>query len=173
MSDTETTAPIFEQGCVMSARTLSIMFIVTLSACAEDVPAPISDTNYKPVTDIHHTMELILNPAADVIWSSAGTIITVEGRTELAPTTDEGWHAVESAAAMVAETGNLLLMPGRNAGPDWEEYARDLTEAGAVAMQAALDQNPDALFDAGGRIYQVCKACHNQYWVNEGRASEK
>mgnify|MGYP000014678877 CR=1 FL=1 len=23
----------------------------------------------------------------------------------------------------------------------------------------------EALFDAGGRIFQVCKACHTQYWV--------
>ena len=141
-----------------------------LAACSQDPsPAPVP---YQPVTDVHHTMELILDPAADVIWSSAGTIITAEGRQELAPTTDEGWHIVEQSAAVVAETGNLLMMPGRGAGEDWIEYSQGLIEAGSLAMQAAQDQDPDALFDAGGRIYQVCLACHNQYWVQVDASEE-
>ena len=88
------------------------------------------------------------------------------------PTTDKGWHEVESAAAVVAEAGNLLMMPGRSAGSDWDEYSVGLIDAGAEAMQAALDQDEAALFDAGGRIYQVCRACHNQYWVQVGADDE-
>ena len=127
--------------------------------------APPAETPYQAVTDIHHTMELILNPATEVIWDSAGSIITAEGEQQLAPTTDEGWHKVEQAAAVVAETGNLLMMPGRAAGDDWVGYSADLVEAGKLALQAARGQDSDALFDAGGRMYQVCLACHKQYWV--------
>jgi hypothetical protein len=142
---------------------LIIATLVLLTACNQ--APPLAEMPYQPVTDIHHTMELILDPATDVIWDSAGTIITAEGEQELAPTTDEGWHTVEQAAAVVAETGNLLMMPGRAAGDDWVKYSGDLTEAGKLALQAARDQDSDALFDAGGRMYQVCLACHNQYWV--------
>lgn len=142
---------------------LIITALLLVSACNRQ--APPAETPYQAVTDIHHTMVLILDPATDVIWDSAGSIITAEGEQELAPTTDEGWLVVEQAAAVVAETGNLLMMPGRAAGDDWLKYSADLVEAGKLALQAARDQDSDALFDAGGRMYQVCLACHNQYWV--------
>ena len=149
---------------------LTCCLLPLLWACSgEQETAP---SQFLPVTDVHHTMELILDPAADVIWSSAGTIITEEGSRELAPTTDEGWHVVEQNAAVIAESGNLLMMPGRSGGADWDEYSRGLIDAGSLAMKAALDQDPDALFDAGGRIYQVCLACHNQYWVQVGADEE-
>jgi hypothetical protein len=148
--------------------------ILGLAGCS-DQPAPGAETAtteatgpaYRPVTDIHQTMDWVLDPLADVIWDSAGTIITAEGSTELAPTTDEGWAEVVHAAAMLAESGNLLMIPGRSMGADWDEYALGLMNASELAIKAAQDQNSDALFDAGGRIYQVCRACHNQYWVKE------
>lgn len=120
------------------------------------------------VTNIQQTMAWLLDPAADLIWDSAGTIITAQGQEDLSPTTEEGWTAVVHAAATLAETGNLLMMPGRSAGEDWDEYSRGLLAAGKLAIKAAQEQDADALFDAGGRIYQVCKACHNQYWVADG-----
>ena len=134
--------------------------LVLLSAvCQSQTPA----APYRAFTDVVQTMEWILEPAAEIIWDSAGTIITAQGSEELAPTTDEGWQEVVQAAALVAEAGNLLMIPGRNAGPDWQGYAQDLVEAGAVAVSAAQAHDSDALFDAGGQIYQVCLACHSQY----------
>ncbi|MEH6568855.1 MAG: hypothetical protein V7709_07270 [Halioglobus sp.] len=129
------------------------------AVCHAQEPAP----PFKAFTDVIQTMEWILEPAAEVIWGSAGTIITAQGSQELAPTSDEGWQEVVQAAALVAETGNLLMIPGRNAGPDWQGYAQDLVDAGATALSAAQARDSDALFDAGGQIYQVCLACHTQY----------
>jgi hypothetical protein len=121
---------------------------------------------FRPVADVRQTMLWILDPAADVIWDSAGAIITAEGETDLSPTTDAGWQNVRNNAAVVAETGNLLMMPGRGTGgPKWAIYAQALTAAGEVAMAAADAQDADALFDAGGEIYQVCRACHAEYMV--------
>ena len=157
-------------GCaLLSAATLGVL----LSACAEqappadsrEAPVPAEQQSYEVVTSVQQTMMWILDPAADVIWDSAGTIITAQGSEELAPTSDEGWAEVVSAAAVLTEAGNLLMMPGRAAGDDWIEYSRGLVGAGQLALQAAEAQDSDALFDAGGRIFQVCKACHAQYWV--------
>ncbi|MCX2981616.1 hypothetical protein EYC98_12155 [Halieaceae bacterium IMCC14734] len=146
-----------------------LLSLLLLSACGQPaVPPPVA--KFQPVTDIHETMLWILDPAADKIWDSAGTIITAEGRTELAPTTDEGWQEVVQAAAVLAEAGNLLMLPGRSAGADWNEYSEGLIGAGQLAIAAAQQQDSDALFDAGGRIYLVCKACHDQYWI-EGKGA--
>ena len=143
--------------------------IVLLAACSGETPQesqPGADARpYRITTDIQQTMAWILEPAADVIWDSAGTIITAQGRQELAPTTAAGWETVRYAAATLAESGNLLMLPGRSMGADWNEYSQGLVAAGKLAMDAVEARDPDALFDAGGRIYQVCRACHNQYWV--------
>jgi hypothetical protein len=152
------------------SRILAVCTLVLTSGChlagnpatsREPQPAPA----YRPVANIRQTMEWILDPAADVIWDSAGFIITAEGEIDLAPTTDEGWAHVRNSAAVVAETGNLLLMPGRSAGPDWVSFSQKLTRAGEVAMAAAEARDAPALFDAGGEIYQACRACHAQYLV--------
>jgi hypothetical protein len=142
---------------------LTVGFLATLASCSgrQQVVSP----QYEVVTDVHHTMELIIDPAADLIWSSAGSIITEAGQRDLAPETPEGWLKVEEAAAVLTESGNLLMMPGRSAGPDWNKHSRGLIRAGNLAMAAAVEQDADALFDAGGHIYQACLACHNQYLV--------
>ncbi len=133
-------------------------------------PAP----PYRSVANVRQTMLWILDPAADLIWDSAGFIITAEGETDLSPTTDEGWERVRNGAAMVAESGNLLMMPGRAGGPEWVAYSQQLTAAAEVAMAAADARDADALFDAGGQVYQACRACHDQYMVPllEARASQ-
>ncbi len=133
-------------------------------------PAP----PYRSVANVRQTMLWILDPAADLIWDSAGFIITAEGETDLSPTTDEGWERVRNGAAMVAESGNLLMMPGRAGGPEWVTYSQQLTAAAEVAMAAADARDADALFDAGGQVYQACRACHDQYMVPllEARASQ-
>jgi hypothetical protein len=127
------------------------------------------EPRFEVAMDNPQLMVWVLEPAADVIWDSAGTIITAEGRQELAPTSDEGWEAVVRAAAILSEGGNLLMLPGRSRGEDWMEYALALIDTGKLAQQAARARDADALFDAGGRVYQVCRACHNQYWIREDR----
>jgi hypothetical protein len=149
------------------------LLAVLLSGCSSSHARGTPDTAppYETIADVRQTMEWILEPAADVIWDSAGTIITAEGRTELAPTTDEGWQNVRKHAVIVAETGNLLMLPGRAAGADWIAYARDLQRTGRLAMAAAEARDADALFEAGGQLYQACVACHAQYSLPAGHAS--
>ena len=130
--------------------------------------APPAVVPYEPITDVRETMAWIVLPAAEVVWDHAGTIITAEGRTELAPTTAEGWEDVRRNAAILAEAGNLLMMPGRAQGPEWIAYSRSLHATGRLAMAAAAARDPDALFDAGGAVYQACVGCHTRYWVSAG-----
>lgn len=150
---------------ILSFLTIAVCALVAACGSAQPPLEPSEQSPFKPVVDIHETMEWILEPAADVIWDSAGFIITAEGERNLTPTTEEGWAAVLHAAVYLTEAGNLLMLPGRSAGEDWNEYSRGLIAAGELAIDAALEKDGEALFDAGGRVYQVCRACHNQYWI--------
>ncbi len=135
-----------------------------LSGCGEPPPAA---GPFEPVHDVGETMRLVLEPAADLVWDSAGQIISLEGVEDLAPTTAEGWLQVAHAAAVVAESGNLLMTPSRarDAG-EWTEISRGMVRAGVRAREAAEAQDADALFAAGGHLYNVCVSCHQQYWVD-------
>jgi hypothetical protein len=85
----------------------------------------------------------------------------LNGIQEIAPATLEEWGAVENAAATLAESGNLLLLPGRlRDDPRWVELARALMTAGRDALAAADARDPDAVFEAGGNVYVVCADCH-------------
>jgi len=143
-----------------------------LAACGpQEAPGTkSSDLPFKPTGDALHLMEWVLEPAADHIWDSAGEIITAEGVRDLRPTTEEGWLAVQHSAAVVAESGNLLLMPGiaRDSG-DWQEISLAIVDAGLRAKAAAEAQDADALFEAGGHLYRVCVSCHAIYIQGEAK----
>lgn len=144
--------------------------ILLLAGCDPQKAAqPDTRTPQRTVVTTAETMEWILEPLADVIWDNAGFIIDAEGETDLSPDTEDAWNEVVYAAATLSEAGNLLMLPGRSAGADWDEYSAGLITAGKGALDAALKRDADALFDAGGNIYQVCRACHNQYWPEARR----
>lgn len=149
----------------MILRLLAFDLVLALCACTQQPQA--TSPPYEAVTDVRRTMVLIIDPAADVVWDSAGSVISEAGEQDLAPATPEAWAKVEAAAAVLTESGNLLMMPGRSAGPDWDEHARALIRAGKLATAAAQQQDAGALFDAGGRIYEVCLACHTQYLAED------
>ena len=145
------------------------LILLLLAACSPQEPEKpqINQANsipFKITGDVKHTMQWVLDPAAYHIWRSAGSIITAAGTRELTPTTDDGWLAVQHSATVVAETGNLLMMPGRAMDDDaWRDISLGLIEAGLHAKSAAQAHDADALFDAGGEIYRVCSSCHAAY----------
>ena len=105
-----------------------------------------------------------VDPLAWTVWRSAGYIINEEGEHNLAPTTDEGWEAVRVAALDLAASHELLL--ASDVAPDnesWGTYARGMAAQAEVAAAAAAAHDDDALFNAGGAIYNVCSGCHQQF----------
>lgn len=141
-----------------------LLALVTVAAgCGQtEEVAPLA---FAPTGTVLEFMNWHLDPAVDVVWGSAGFIMTDEGEQDLQPTTQEGWDDVRNAATVVAESGNLLMMPGYAVDSDWMEYAQGLVTAGISARDAAQAKDADALFQAGARLYNVCLACHNRYIV--------
>lgn len=128
-------------------------------AAAAPQPAP-----FMAVTDTKQLMAWVMDPSADVVWGSVGTVITEGGREEFAPRTDEEWTAIRNAAAVVAESGNLLMMPGRAVNQDdWMAKSRALIETATVVIRAAEVKDAETLFTAGSDMYLACSACHAGY----------
>ncbi|HEY8617228.1 hypothetical protein [Phenylobacterium sp.] len=135
--------------------------VVVLAACA--LPAA-SQPAQAPLLSVKEVMRHVLNPAAERFWKGSGSVSTEAGVEERAPTSDAAWAEMADAAAVVQESGNLLLMEGRRPPEEaWTRYARQLAEAGAAGMAAARAKDPDKVFETGGEIYNACFACHARY----------
>jgi hypothetical protein len=134
--------------------------LLAASSCS----APASPARFDTALDLRSLMSWVLDPAADVVWGASGWVVTEEGERSLAPTTDEGWAEVRNAAALVVESGNLLMLPGRarDDGP-WAQHAAQMIAVGKRVLAAAEAKDAQAVFDTGGELYVVCTACHGRY----------
>jgi hypothetical protein len=139
--------------------------VLLCCGCTGEPGAPAEQSTYKPVADVRQLMELVVDPAADVVWDAVGAVSTMEGTDEWFPETEEEWLAVRSAAMTLAESGNLLMIGERlkDTGP-WVAMSHELVDAGIIALQAADARDPDAILAAGEKIYYACNDCHARYW---------
>ena len=136
------------------------LFLCTfiLFGCGPKTAQPYNSLSLKQV------MEWVIDPNADVVWESVKSISTAAGTTEIYPRTDAQWEAIRNSAATLMEAGNILMLEGRaKDDKQWMEYSKRFSRTAEVALRAAQDKNKAALFDAGGNIYNACKACHDQY----------
>lgn len=83
-----------------------------------------------------------------------------------------GWQAVENASLALAETANLMMIPGRlceNGRPvpveneDYQRFTDELIEAGMAAYRAAQSRDQDAMVDVSGTVTEACANCHDVY----------
>lgn len=127
-------------------------------ACA---PQP----TFKPMASIKQLMEATIVPSSEVLFDAVGTIVSSDGVEEIAPKSDEEWATVRHNALTLAESGNLLMIGDRARDKgEWIRMSRALVDVGMAALKAAEAKNPEALFEAGGQVYEVCQQCHNRYW---------
>jgi hypothetical protein len=140
-------------------KVLAIVLSATLFLGCSPKPAQPNTT-----LTMKQVMEWVIDPNADVVWDSVKSNSHAKGTTEIYPRTDAQWEAVRNSAATLVEAGNLLMLAGRaKDDKQWMTYSQRLSRTAEIALKAAQDKNKDALFDAGGNIYNACKACHDKY----------
>jgi hypothetical protein len=145
-------------------KTLGLLAAGALS-CSGCGAAP-KPPPFKPVADVKQLMQTVVDPAADVIWGSVGTVETKEGVVETAPKTDAEWAVVRNSAYVLTESGNLLMLGSRPKDSDeWLRHCQELIDVGTRAIKAAEAKDKDAVFEVGGDIYGVCSGCHQKYLV--------
>ena len=145
-----------------SAWLLPLVFL-SIAGCST-APAAAPMPPFQTTANMKDLMLNVLDPAADTIWESVGTIMTVEGTFEKAPSTDDEWAGVRAGAIQLAESGNLLMLPSRSGGAEaWLTQAKALIEASNRAIKAIEAKDKDTLFTVGGDIYDVCTNCHRQF----------
>ncbi len=103
----------------------------------------------------------------DVIYPTSDDIFYIVTR----PPSNEGqWTAIQRSALTLAESANLLMMPGRARDQDkWMTDARLLLDAGNLAYKAAKAKDLDALVALNEQLVAACTTCHQDYRPNYRR----
>ena len=146
-----------------------ILFVVAglMVACDSGEVEPPSPP-FTPVADVKQIMEMVIDPAAEVVWESVGFVITADGEQEVLPRNDAEWAVVRNSAMILAESGNLLMIGDRAKGEGpWMIMSRSLVEAGKATLQAVEAKDVDAVFAVGEKLYNACETCHVLYWYDE------
>jgi len=138
-------------------------------------------------TDLNRLMRGVLYPAANVVFSAQNdNPAEVKRPSGLDPSmatdplvsTFGGWQAVENGALALAESTNLLLIPGRTcsnglpvpmSNPDWAKFVEELRDAAMKAYQAAQSKDQDKMVDVAGTLSASCGGCHRR-WRDKSRA---
>jgi hypothetical protein len=153
--------------------------LMAFAACAALLTACQPHKAAQPAIPVKYNTELampelmghVVDPSSWVYWKGAGYVETAKGDVKLAPTTDEGWENLESAAATLIEAGNMLQLPGRArtvAGKDesdWNRFAQQLTAEAILAKAAAEKHDENGVYTEGAKLYQICTACHAEFVI--------
>lgn len=172
-------------------RRMVISLPVMLVALGLGVPAQTTSKDAGPPnaaaaamqvqSNLNQLMRGVLYPAANVVFSAQidnpADIKFVPGQdpslaTDPLVSTFGGWQAVENAALALAESANLLLVPGRSCAngvlvpmnhPDWSKFVQQLRDAGMKAYKAAQSKNQDKMIEAADTLTESCASCHKEW----------
>ena len=100
----------------------------------------------------------LVHPASDAVFY-------VSSRT---PETDAEWRELQRNALTVAESANLLLMPGRTRAGRWDVDARQMLAAGRAAFEAAKAKDVAGVEAVSDALYESCVGCHAAYRPQQG-----
>ena len=124
-------------------------------------------------------MRGVLFPNSNVIFSAqtqdpATVKKDADGASSVNPLAGNygGWQAIENSGLAIAESANLLTIPGRVCGngkpvpvqnADWQQFVRGLRDAGMSAYKAGQSKNMDMVVEAADTITTACMNCHDVY----------
>ena len=134
--------------------------ILTMQAVSPPAPA---NPAAPPTRNVGSMSELMIR----MIYPTSDAVFYIETRT---PTTEAEWGELQAKTLTLAESANLLMMPGRARDQGrWMDDAKLMLDAGQAAYRAARAKDVEALVAVNDALYQSCVQCHQHYRTNYGR----
>ena len=154
-----------------------------LAVCGLSLIAQTSSTNapQQVHADVNQLMRGVLYPAANVVFSAQadnpGDVKFIPGHdpgmsTDPLTSTFGGWMAVENAALALAESANLLLIPGRSCSngtpvptkdPAWAMFVQEVRDASMKSYKAAQAKDQDKMIETAETLSASCANCHRKW----------
>jgi hypothetical protein len=146
--------------------TLLASCLVATALGAQETPAGRAPTVAQPQR-IGTMSELMVH----LIYPTSDAVFYISSRT---PKTDAEWSELQAKTLTLAESANLLMMPGRARDQDrWMRDARLMLDAGWAAFKAAKAKDVAALEALSDQLYESCVTCHKNYRPDYGKPKPK
>ena len=162
--------------------TLSLLvFTGGLASLTAQTTAPLPTPAQQVHADLNQLMRGVLYPAANVVFfaqaDNPGDVKPIPGNdpsmaTDPLTSTFGGWVAVENAALALAESANLLSIPGRKCSngvpvpttdPAWATFAQDVRDNSMKAYAAAQAKDQDKIIAVSETLSASCAGCHRKW----------
>jgi hypothetical protein len=96
-----------------------------------------------------------------LIHPTSDAVFYISSRT---PENDAQWAELQAKTLMLAESANLLMLPGRARDQGrWMKDAQLMLDVGGEAFMAAKAKDVKALEALSDRLYESCVTCHKDY----------
>ena len=137
-------------------KTMRILGLLLLTASVALAQAPaVKAPAPRPIGSVDDLMVGVIWPLSDDLFYVA---------TRATPKTDEEWRLFQGKMLILAESANLLMMPGRAWDNDgWMKDSQRLYDAGTAAFKAAKAKDLATLVGLNNDMYAACVGCHNDY----------
>jgi cytochrome c556 len=143
-------------------RTIGLLLLGSLAAVLVRLVAQAPAYKARPIGNLKQVMRSVPYPNSNIIFDVQSKV----------PKDDAEWKTVQNAAMAIAETANLITLPGRlredgkpvpvqNA--DWNKFAQGLVSAGQACYKAALTKKQDAVNMCTDQLSDSCSNCHDVY----------
>ncbi len=164
-------------------RTIVFTLFAVLVVCGISMPAqePSAGGTQQVHANMNQLMRGVLYPAANVVFfaqaDDPAAVKLIPGNdpgmaTDPLVSTFGGWQAVENAALALAESANLLLIPGRvcsngvlapTKDPEWVKFVNEVRGISMSAYKAARSKSQDQIVDISEKLSTSCAACHRKW----------
>jgi hypothetical protein len=145
---------------LMKTLAVSLALAALMQTASPSQPAPAAAPPTRNVGSMSDLMVKIIYPASDALFY-------IESRT---PKSDAEWTALEGQALMLAESANLLMMPGRARDhKQWMADAKLMLDAGAAAVKFAKTKNVEGILGLSDQLLESCTSCHKHYRPGYGQ----
>ena len=158
----------------------TLALLTAMTAAQTPAPKPAAKPAPTPTGTLAQVMRGIYFPNANLIFdvqqhdpaAPKKRIESAGSSTETYASAYSGWEIVENAAIALTDGVELILTPGRSCQnrkpvplnrPDFQKFAREMREAGRVALRAARAKNQEQVSDATNNIADACSNCHEVY----------
>ena len=102
----------------------------------------------------------------NIIYPTSDALFYIERAN---PKTDADWNLVKNNALTLAESGNLLLMPGRVREGEWAADAKMMIDLATTAFKAAQAKDMEKITGLSEDLSNSCIKCHLKYRPGYGR----
>ena len=150
-------------------RILAMWLMVTamLAQAPPAQPPPPPPSTAAPARPPMRNIGTMSDLMVKILYPASDALFYIETRT---PATEAEWTALEGQALMLAESANLLMLPGRARDQGrWMADSKLLLDVGADAVAAARAHDVAAIVALSDRLEESCTMCHRHYRPGYGK----